>query len=161
MFESDGHFPQLHSLLVEPQSDTLAEVDLYSIYRGMQHVYTLTHMFLDLVQRSEVLPASVNASELFTDAASAADNPNQLLGTLSEHKEELMLQYIGVLTVAVCGVLASSMHTNACHLIYFRTFSFLFAVTPSTYGQKLLFFLFLKLTIKGLHQTKSWPRNSV
>jgi len=75
--------------------------------RGMQHVYTLTHMFLDLVQRSEVLPASVNASELFTDAASAADNPNQLLGTLSEHKEELMLQYIGVLTVAVCGVLAS------------------------------------------------------
>ena len=66
-------------------------------------------MFLDLVQRSEVLPASVNASELFTDAASAADNPNQLLGTLSEHKEELMLQYIGVLTVAVCGVLASSM----------------------------------------------------
>ena len=127
----------------------------------MQHVYTLTHMFLDLVQRSEVLPASVNASELFTHAASAADNPNQLLGTLSEHKEELMLQYIGVLTVAVCGVLASSMHTNACYLIYFRTFSFLFAVTPSTYGQKLLFFLFLKLTIKGLHQTKSWPRNSV
>ena len=113
LIESDWY---LHSLLAEPQSDNLAEVDLYSIYRGMQHVYTLTHMFLDLVQRSEVLPASVNASELFTDAASAADNPNQLLGTLSEHKEELMLQYIGVLTVAVCGVLASSMHTNALQL---------------------------------------------
>jgi len=72
--------------------------------RGMQHVYTITHMFLDLVQRSEVLPPSVNASEFLDPYHWEREGPEIVLG---KHKEELMLQYIGVLTVAVCGVLAA------------------------------------------------------
>ena len=32
--------------------------------RGMRHVYLLTHLFLDLVQRDDVLPAGLNASVL-------------------------------------------------------------------------------------------------
>ena len=35
--------------------------------KGMQHVYTITHAFLDLVQRKEVLPASINVTQILTD----------------------------------------------------------------------------------------------
>ena len=35
--------------------------------RGMEHVYTITHAFLDLVQRKDVLPASINATEILDD----------------------------------------------------------------------------------------------
>ena len=33
--------------------------------KGMQHVYTITHAFLDLVQRKDVLPASINLTQIF------------------------------------------------------------------------------------------------
>ena len=35
--------------------------------KGMEHVYTITHAFLDLVQRKDVLPASINASQILDD----------------------------------------------------------------------------------------------
>ena len=35
--------------------------------KGMQHVYTITHAFLDLVQRKDVLPASINVTQILTD----------------------------------------------------------------------------------------------
>ena len=35
--------------------------------RGMQHVYTITHAFLDLVQRKDVLPGSINATQVLDD----------------------------------------------------------------------------------------------
>ena len=35
--------------------------------KGMQHVYTITHAFLDLVQRKDVLPESINATQLLDD----------------------------------------------------------------------------------------------
>ena len=69
--------------------------------RGMQHVYTITHFFLDLIQRQDVLPASVNITEFFNAP------PHKLPQVLERHKEEILLQYIGVLTVAICGILAA------------------------------------------------------
>ncbi len=67
--------------------------------RGMHHVYTITHTFLDLIQRDQVLPDSLNASVLL-------HTPNEkTLGLLEEHWEELLLQYIGVVTIAICGIL--------------------------------------------------------
>ena len=35
--------------------------------KGMEHVYTITHAFLDLVQRKDVLPSSINATQILND----------------------------------------------------------------------------------------------
>jgi len=76
--------------------------------RGMRHVYLLTHLFLDLVQRDDVLPAGLNASVLL-------EAPEERWpGLLEEHWQDLMLQYIGVLTVAVCGLLLALAIPLAC-----------------------------------------------
>lgn len=67
--------------------------------RGMHHVYSITHAFLDLIQRDKVLPDSINASVIL-------DTPvDKLPSLLEEHWEELLLQYIGVVTAAICGLL--------------------------------------------------------
>jgi len=67
--------------------------------RGMHHVYTITHTFLDLILRKDVLPYSFNASVI-------SETPKrELPNLLKEHWEELLLQYIGVVTVAICGIL--------------------------------------------------------
>lgn len=67
--------------------------------RGMHHVYAITHTFLDLILRQDVLPKSLNASFVIDTA------PEQLPGLLEEHWEELLLQYIGVVTASICGLL--------------------------------------------------------
>ena len=65
----------------------------------MHHVYTITHTFLDLILRKDVLPYSFNASVI-------SETPKrELPNLLKEHWEELLLQYIGVVTVAICGIL--------------------------------------------------------
>ena len=67
--------------------------------RGMHHVYAITHFFLDLIQRKQALPDSLNASVIL-------DTPkDKLPKILEEHWEELLLQYIGVVTAAICGLL--------------------------------------------------------
>ncbi len=76
--------------------------------RGMHHVYFLTHVFLDLVQREDVLPAGMNATVLL-------DTPErEWPGVMEEHWQDLMLQYIGVITVAVCGILFALAMPLAC-----------------------------------------------
>ena len=67
--------------------------------RGMHHVYAITHTFLDLIQRTNVLPDSLNATAVL------ATPPRKLPSLLKDHWEELLLQYIGVVTVSICGVL--------------------------------------------------------
>ena len=65
----------------------------------MHHVYTITHTFLDLIQRKEVLPESLNASVILETPKE--DWPN----LLKDHWEELLLEYIGVVTASICGLL--------------------------------------------------------
>jgi prominin 1 len=67
--------------------------------RGMNHVYSITHTFLDLIQRSEVLPDSLNVSILL-------DTPqNNLPDLVKQHWQELLIQYMGVATASICGIL--------------------------------------------------------
>ena len=67
--------------------------------RGMHHVYAMTHTFLDLIQRDKVLPESLNASIILETP------PDDMPKLLKEHWEELLLQYIGIVTAAICGLL--------------------------------------------------------
>jgi len=86
----------------EPELDTDYQSSPKFNARGMHHVYTITHLFLDLVQRKDVLPASLNLTQLLSSSSGI-----ELTKQLNEHKSEILLQYIGVITVAVCGVLAA------------------------------------------------------
>lgn len=70
--------------------------------RGMEHVYMMVHTFLDLIQRDQVLPKSINVSQLVT---AAEGGPESALAFLGEHWQDLLLQYIGLLTTALFGVL--------------------------------------------------------
>jgi hypothetical protein len=64
----------------------------------MQHVYTITHTFLDLIQRRDVLPPSLNQTVL-------TETPKeQIPEILKKHWPEILLQYIGVATIAICGI---------------------------------------------------------
>lgn len=68
--------------------------------RGMHHVYTITHTFLDLIQRDRILPDSLNASVILDTISK-----DQLPMLLKDHWQELLLQYIGIVTAAICGLL--------------------------------------------------------
>jgi len=70
--------------------------------RGMEHVYLLVHTFLGLVQRDEVLPRSLNVSSV---VAAVGRGPRAGLELLREHWQDLLLQYIGVVTTSLCGLL--------------------------------------------------------
>ena len=70
--------------------------------RGMHHVYTITHTFLDLILRKEVLPKSLNATVILK---TIENDPGDLPNILENHWEELLLQYIGVITASICGLL--------------------------------------------------------
>ena len=48
----------------DPKVDTEYSSNARFNPKGMQHVYTITHAFLDLVQRKDVLPASVNITQI-------------------------------------------------------------------------------------------------
>lgn len=101
---------QLHVKYSDPSIDTGYSANAQFKPKGMQHVYTITHAFLDLVQRKEVLPVSINLTEILSeDFWSSPQNikAKQLHQEFSEHWEELILQYIGVITCAICGILAA------------------------------------------------------
>ena len=51
----------------DPNVDTGYSSDSQFKPKGMEHVYTITHAFLDLVQRKDVLPASINITQILTD----------------------------------------------------------------------------------------------
>jgi len=70
--------------------------------RGMEHVYFLTNTFLDLIQRDKVLPSSINTSSIVIAIQSG---PTESVKFLTEHWDTLLLQYIGLLTVATVGIL--------------------------------------------------------
>ena len=72
--------------------------------RGMQHVYTLTHLFLDLILRQGVLPQSVDVESLFARPIPLGRFKKDFF---DQYREELLIQYIGVVTVAVCGVIGA------------------------------------------------------
>lgn len=65
----------------------------------MQPVYTITHTFLDLIQRHDVFPASLNHSELINTPK------EQIPEVLKKHWPEILMQYVGVATIAICGIL--------------------------------------------------------
>ena len=65
----------------------------------MQHVYTITHTFLDLIQREDVFPPSLNETVLVSTPK------EKIPELLKAHWPEILLQYIGVATVAICGIL--------------------------------------------------------
>ena len=48
----------------DPKVDTEYSSNAQFNPKGMQHVYTITHAFLDLVQRKDVLPASINLTKI-------------------------------------------------------------------------------------------------
>jgi len=75
--------------------------------RGMEHVYFLANTFLDLIQRDNILPAGINASDVNAVVEKAADQSSAepVIEFLSKHWQDILLQYIGILTVAGCGLL--------------------------------------------------------
>jgi len=70
--------------------------------RGMEHVYLLANTFLDLIQRNNVLPKSINASQV---AEAVQGGEAQIVGFLEKHWQDVILQYIGILTTAIFGLL--------------------------------------------------------
>ncbi len=80
--------------------------------RGMQHVYALSHAFLDLIMREEVLPPALNASELVEAP------PERVPHMLGAEWQELTLHYVGVLTVATCGLLLAAAVPVACCCVW-------------------------------------------
>ena len=58
---------QLHVKYSDPSIDTGYSANAQFKPKGMQHVYTITHAFLDLVQRKEVLPVSINLTEVLSE----------------------------------------------------------------------------------------------
>eukprot|EP00096_Caligus_rogercresseyi_P016369 TRINITY_DN900_c2_g1_i1.p1 TRINITY_DN900_c2_g1~~TRINITY_DN900_c2_g1_i1.p1 ORF type:complete len:971 (-),score=312.63 TRINITY_DN900_c2_g1_i1:397-3309(-) len=67
--------------------------------KSMEHLYALTHTFIDLITKEDVLPASVQpqADQLISQPGVQ----------LQETWKEFLLHYIGVLTLAILGVLAA------------------------------------------------------
>ena len=70
----DGHQAREGKILThqqvqysDPNVDTGYSSDSQFKPKGMQHVYTITHAFLELVQRKDVLPASINVTQILTD----------------------------------------------------------------------------------------------
>merc|ERR1719336_1091870 len=69
--------------------------------RGMEHVYLIVHTFLDLILRDNVLPRGLNTSQVIS-AARGGQDPS--LKLVADHWQDLLLQYIGVLTIALFGI---------------------------------------------------------
>ena len=68
----------------------------------MEHVYLLTNTFLDLIQRDDVLPKGINTTMIIS---AVGEGPQASLQFLKAHWQDLLLQYIGVLTTGVFGLL--------------------------------------------------------
>jgi prominin 1 len=79
--------------------------------RGMEHVYLLANTFLDLIQRDNVLPPSMNVSSIHEDFESTPGSPGSpdhfftfSSTLLKEHWQDIMLQNVGILTTAIFGI---------------------------------------------------------
>ena len=68
----------------------------------MEHVYLLTNTFLDLIQRDDVLPKGINTSMIIS---AVGEGPTACLQFLKLHWQDFLLQYIGVLTTGIFGLL--------------------------------------------------------
>merc|ERR1719347_761780 len=67
----------------------------------MEHVYLIVHTFLDLILRDNVLPRGLNTSQVISAARGGRDPALKLA---ADHWQDLLLQYIGVLTIALFGI---------------------------------------------------------
>lgn len=76
--------------------------DASSDPRGMEHVYLLVKTFLHLIQREHALPSNLNTTKIVQILTSDSDT---ILSFLATHWQDILLQYIGVLTVASHGLL--------------------------------------------------------
>jgi len=70
--------------------------------RGMEHVYLLTNTFLDLIQRDNVLPEGINTTMIIS---AISNGPADGIQFMKEHWQDFLLQYIGVLTTGIFGLL--------------------------------------------------------
>ena len=68
----------------------------------MEHVYLLTNTFLDLIQRDNVLPKGINTTMIIS---AVGQGPEAFLQFFKLHWQDFLLQYIGVLTTGVFGLL--------------------------------------------------------
>ena len=68
----------------------------------MEQVYWLTNTFLDLILRDNVLPPTLNTSQIIS---AASRGPEESLELVKDHWKDLLLQYIGLLTAVIVGLL--------------------------------------------------------
>jgi prominin 1 len=76
--------------------------------RGMRPVYTISHFLMATVQREGILPAGVNQSAVLDLP------PEEVPHALADHWADFLLQYVGVVTAAVCGLLLAVAMPIAC-----------------------------------------------
>ena len=70
----------------------------------MEQVYWLTNTFIDLIIRDQVLPATINISTIRSAVGGGLEDTVDLVKT---HWQDLLLQYVGLLTAALLGLLAA------------------------------------------------------
>ena len=68
----------------------------------MEQVYWLTNTFLDLILRDNVLPPAINTSMIIT---AVNRGPEESINLAKDHWKDLLLQYIGLLTAVILGLL--------------------------------------------------------
>uniref|UniRef100_A0A0K2T7V4 Prominin1Alike [Acyrthosiphon pisum] n=2 Tax=Lepeophtheirus salmonis TaxID=72036 RepID=A0A0K2T7V4_LEPSM len=66
--------------------------------KSMEHLYYLTHYFIDLITKDDVIPPSLaeSSSKILSQPSFIIDN-----------WKEFLLHYIGVVTLAICGLIAA------------------------------------------------------
>lgn len=69
--------------------------------RGMEHVYLLANTFLDLIQRKKALPTNMTITQILEALSGSHD---KMISFLSSHWQDFLLQYIGVITVVIFGL---------------------------------------------------------
>ena len=72
--------------------------------RGMEQVYWLTNTFIDLIIRDQVLPATINISTVRRAVRGGLEDTVDLVKT---HWQDLLLQYVGLLTAVIVGLLTA------------------------------------------------------
>ena len=70
----------------------------------MEQVYWLTNTFIDLIIRDDVLPATINLTMIHTAVMGGLEDTVELVRS---HWQDLLLQYVGLLTAVVVGLLTA------------------------------------------------------
>ena len=70
----------------------------------MEQVYWLTNTFIDLIIRDRILPNTVNLTMIHTAVMGGLEETVSLVQT---HWQDLLLQYVGLLTAVVVGLLTA------------------------------------------------------